>query len=147
MRTIQPYQFTDFFGGQWPMFQGQGELTYEEFTRKAPLFGKLVVMFKDPADFTGWMDRAFNDREELLEYMRKWGLGANDICRIMDYTPRVKTLWCVLAYDPFYGGAYSAEGYRRRWYFETEAEAEQKAESLEAPWVVADIYQTQFSTF
>lgn len=146
---LHPTQFSDYFGGTWPMFQGQGELTYEEFTRKDTKLGCIDVTFEiEGPPLHGWMHRHFDTKQELLDYMRRWGLGATDIDTIYDRTPRFVTKWCVLAYDPFYGSAFSKEGYRRRWYFDTEEEADHFADyGLPKGMVLAEVYQVERRTF
>lgn len=121
---IQPYQFSSYFGC-WPMYQGQGELTLDEFNRQDKMVGRLLVEFDIDEPFKGTMCRAFSDKAGLLRYMRKWGLGATDIRQIFasSLTWGHRPSWCVLAYDPTYGNAWSKQGYRRRWYFDTEEEA------------------------
>ena len=147
MSIIQPYQYSEFFGGHWPEFAGQGELTLNEFNRNTPLYGRYMVTFQDPDPFIGWMFRAFNSKEEILDYLRQWGLGASDIHHIDDYTPHTRERWVVLAHDPFYGTVSSKEGYRRRWYFDTQAEADAFAETLEKPWYLDDVYLINEITF
>lgn len=142
MNTVLPYMFSDFFGGHWPMFQGQGTLTYDEFRRTPPTYGRYTVTFKDPGDLIGYMWRSFDTKEAMLAYMKEWGLGATDIDHIEDYSPQMVTRWVVLAHDPFYGKL-SGEGYRRRWYFKTKEEADRFAAQLGKPWHLDDVYPIQ----
>lgn len=142
---IEPYQFSSYFG-HWPMYQGQGELTLEEFNRKDQLVGRVLVEFDIDDVIKGTMCRAFRDKDELLRYMRKWGLGATDIRQIFVSTATFGTSprWCVLAYDPACGSAWSKEGYRRRWYFDTEEEATAFAENcIPAGLRLAEVYDTR----
>lgn len=144
MKTLA--EFFDFFGGDLPKFYGQGELTLDEMRRVEPLGGCIQVDFDVTEPFLGgYMCRSFRDKEAILDYMRKWGLGVTDIAVIYDRTPKYKTQWCVLAYDPFYGTAYSSEGYRRRWYFDTEAQADAFIDGGGLPQglKLAEVYQVE----
>lgn len=139
--NVQVYQFSQYFGGSWPMYQGQGELTIEEFQRPDQMVGCTFVQFEIEEPFVGKMLRAFRDKAELLRYMRKWGLGATDIRVLIDNPLQRDNHWCVLAYDPFYGTAYGTNGYRRRWYFPTQEEAETFAENcIPAGLRLAEVY-------
>lgn len=146
MRTIHRFKFYEFFGGRWPMFTGQGRLTWDEFEREDGRGALRYFVIFEPEGFDDTMARSFRSQAELLLYMRRWGLGTTDIRVIYEHDWEFRQMvptWCVLAHDPFYGTLSSKEGYRRRFYFPTEEAAERGAAQLGSNWHVDDIYPTQ----
>ena len=147
MKVIRQAELREFFDGSYPMFVGQGEMTQAERERESFLYGKYLVTFHlDESYWTGWMYRAFNSKQEILDYMKRWGLGADDIDRIDDHSPYCfRESWVVQAHDPFYGT--SGKGHLKRWRFDTKQEADKFADNLEAPWYLDNVIMTIIPTF
>ena len=147
MKVIRQEGLREFFGGRYPIYTGQGEMTQQERERETTLCGKYLVTFHlDESFLTGWMYRAFGTKEEILDYMKEWGLGACDIDRIDDHTPYTfRETWVVQAHDPFYGTA--SKGLLKRWRFNTQQEADEFAAGLEKPWHLDNVICTIEPTY
>ena len=150
MKTWQTWEMSKFFGGKLPKFYGQGELTQDELEREESveqtMHRRYAVFFDIEKGYhRSKMLRHFDKVAEIVDYMRKWGLGITDLDVIHEHDwhfDKQVDCWCVLCYDPFYGTVSSANGVRRRFYFPTEAEADAWADKLGKNWVVFDIYPT-----
>lgn len=152
MKTIFSFDFYKFFGNRYPMFPiglEPFDLERAKADAEARPRSRYIVYFRRVR--SRWrVDRwegNFSSVAEIVAYMRRWGLcSVGDLDRILELEWNFElttTSWCVLCYDPFYGTVSSSQGYRRRFYFPTEADADAWAEKLGKNWVIFDIYPTQ----
>ena len=141
MTTIFPWQYSRLFGGHWPMFptptatpaECKAELERDE--RHAPLKRYTVLFEKGYRDY---LYRRFWKVSEMVAYMRRFGWSATDIHIIWEneweYIKDAPS-WVVVARDDNYG-------YRKRWLFPTEQQADAFAGTLRAPFKLLDIHET-----
>lgn len=140
MRVYHRYEFSEFFGGHWPMFPfpqagtTQADVVREQQRREVGAPKRYTVYFE--LGERTYMVRHFWSQAGMLAYMRRWGLSATDIDSITEWDWQYNALvpsWRVVARDDFYGS-------RNGWYLPTEQAAEAFADRLESRWHVMDIY-------
>ena len=141
IRTIYPWEYSKLFGGHWPMYptpEATPEECRAELEREEP---RATVR-----RYTVSFEKGYNDRllrrfwtvAELVAYMRRYGWCTTDIRVIWEhdweFNQEVPT-WVVVARDENYG-------YRKRWYFATESQADAFSLTLPSQFKVLDIHET-----